>query len=118
MHGAAAYIHATYTSDANSHLRRAGSTGFPVSPEPQLVEVALVHRNGAAALTSHYKVEILLLPGLISPPEPFVSPGRQFHRLASCTELESGDLPSVTSATLLQMSIVDLLRDFPPSGHH
>lgn len=67
LSGTAAYIDATQTTDADFHLRYPGPTGLSLSPEPQLIEVALVHRNGTTPLTGHYWAETLPLLGLISP---------------------------------------------------
>ncbi|CAM9706986.1 unnamed protein product, partial [Sphacelaria rigidula] len=66
----------TQATVAASHLRYNGSVGITLSDDPQLLEVALVHRNSMPALTGHYLAEILPRIDAPADAEHFVSAGK------------------------------------------
>ena len=103
--GASAFARHQTASGGAFHLRYAGTTGISLTPEPRLVEVDLVRRGGATALTGNYMVDMLPQEGMFTLSEYFVQEGKQFIPLAGCAELEPGDLFGVASAPLLRVSI-------------
>lgn len=85
------------TPGAVSKLRFTGPRGVSLSQEPQVLEVSLVRRSGAAAPTGHYLVELLPHDSIITVPEIFATSGAQSVPVAGSAALERGDLLGVAS---------------------
>ena len=85
-----------------------------LSPEPQLVYVNLVRRNGSPALTGHYLVELLKpddsQTGQFEQTEVFVHEGRQAIYLTStaCFDILNGQLLGYAQAPLLRTALSDV----------
>ena len=73
---AAAYIRNNETPNAASHLVYDGP-GVSLTDSPQLIPVNLVRLDGSPTLTGHYMVDLLSAHDDSTPPERFVSLGRQ-----------------------------------------
>lgn len=73
-------------------LRDVGASAIFQSPEPHLVEVNLVGRGGAPALSGPNLVEILLRHGMPSHPGHSVPDGEQLLPMAGCVQLEPGNV--------------------------
>lgn len=69
-------------------------------PIPQLLEVALVRRNGAPALTGHYLAENLPRLGMPSHMEHFLSASYQLFPLSGHAEVEPSYVVGVTTSPL------------------
>ena len=82
------------------HLKYDGCTGVTLSDDPQLLDVALVRRNGMPALKGHYLAELLPRVGAPAGTEHFVSAGRQLLPLTGHANLEPGDVIGIAVAPI------------------
>ena len=97
---AAAYIRNRETSNAAYHLVCDG-LGISLTNSPQLIPVNLVRLDGCPALMGHYMVDLLAAHDDSTPPERFVSSGRQFIPLTGHQDLELVDVLGTASSPLL-----------------
>ena len=104
---AAAYIRNRETSNAAHHLVYDG-LGVSLTDSPQLIPVNLVRLDGSPALTGHYTVDLFPAHGDTTPPERFVSSGRQLIPLTGHQDLEPGDVLGIASSPLLRVPLEDL----------
>ena len=101
---AAAYIRNRETSNVAYHLVYDG-LGVSLTDSPQLIPVNLVRLDGTPALTGHYMVDLLPAHDDSTPPERFVSSGRQLIPLTGHKDLEPGDVLGTASSHLLRVPL-------------
>ena len=90
------------TSNLAYHLVYEG-LGVSLTDSPELIPVNLVRLDGSSALTGHYVVDLLPAHDDSTPPERFVSSGRQLIPLTGHQDLEPGDVLGTASSPLLRV---------------
>ena len=112
---AAAYIRNRETSNAAYHLVYDG-LGVSLTDSPQLIPVNLIRLDGTPALTGHYIVDLLPAHDDSTPPERFVSSGRQLILLKGHQDLEPGDVFGTASSPLFRVPLETLTPHDVPAG--
>ena len=114
LQGATAFMLDSWAHPASSHILYAG-TGIPLSRDYRLVDVELVHSNGAPALAGCYVVNMLHVASDCSAEERIVENGCELFPLAGVADLSLGSLLSTSSSPLLRVPLEDILSDAPTS---
>ena len=83
LQGAAAFVTDSWAHPESCHLLYAGDTGSTLSRDHRLVDVDLVHSNGALALAGCYPVNMLRAATDFSAAERIVENDRQLIPIAA-----------------------------------